>query len=55
MGEYGHKIEDVYNAPSIDRWEARSNQQDFGATFEGLQLEASQDMGQKYGIYTTFL
>jgi hypothetical protein len=41
VGEDGHKVEEVYNIPSTDRWENKSSQQDFGATFEGLQSEAS--------------
>jgi hypothetical protein len=45
VGEDGHLAEEVYNFPSTDRWAYRSSQHDFGATFEGLQLEASEGLG----------
>jgi len=45
VGEDGHEVEEIYNIPSIDRWANRSSQQDFGATFEGIQRGASKDLG----------
>jgi hypothetical protein len=45
VGEYGHKVEEIYNIPSTDIWEDISSQQEFGASFEGLQSEASKDLG----------
>jgi len=39
--EDGHKVEEVYNIPSSNR----SSQQDFGVTFEEIQLEASKELG----------
>ena len=45
MGEDGHKVEEIYNIPSIDRWTYKSSQRDFGAASEGIQPEESQDLG----------
>ena len=44
MGEYVHEVKDIYNIPSIDRWEDKSSHHNFGASFEELQSEASKDM-----------
>lgn len=44
MGEHGHKFEEIYVIPSIERWVDISNQQDFGAASKGRQLEASEDL-----------
>jgi len=51
MGQYRHKVREIYNIPS----KVRSGQWDFGVSSEGIQAEASEDMGWKYGIYTTLL
>lgn len=45
MGEDGHEVKEEYNIPSIDKWEDKSNQQDLGATFEGLQSKAFEYLG----------
>ena len=45
VGEDGHKVEEIYNIPSTDKWENKSSQRDFGATFEGMQPEESKDLG----------
>jgi hypothetical protein len=45
LGGDGLEVEDIYSIPSTDRWVEKSSQKDFGATFEGLQLEASEDLG----------
>jgi hypothetical protein len=45
LGEHGHEVEEIYNIPFIDKRENISSQQDFGPTFEGLQLEAYEDLG----------
>jgi len=45
VGEDRHKVEEIYNIPSIDIWAYRSNEQDFGATSKGLQPKASEDLG----------
>jgi hypothetical protein len=45
VGEYGHEAEEIYNIPSTYKWADISSQQDFGATFEWLQSEASEDLG----------
>lgn len=55
MEEYGHKVEDMYNIPSTNEWVDRSSQHEFGETCEGIQPEAFEDLGWKFGIYTTFL
>jgi hypothetical protein len=55
FGEDGHEVEEIYNTPSTDRWEKKSSQWDFGATFEGLQSKSSEDLGWKYNIYSTLL
>ena len=52
MGEYGNKIKEVYNIPSINRWE-NNNQHEFGTTFDGLLLEEYENLGWKYGFYAT--
>ena len=44
VGEYGHKVEEIYNVPSTDRWDVRSSQREFGVASEGIPLEAPEDM-----------
>ena len=44
-GEDGHKVEEIDNITDTVRWEHRSSQQDFGATSEGIQPEASEYLG----------
>ena len=36
MGEDGHKVEEIYNIPTIDKCVEKSSQQDFGATYKGI-------------------
>jgi len=45
VGKDGHKVEEIYNIPSIDKWTGKSSQHEFGAAFEGLQLGALKDLG----------
>jgi len=45
MGEYVHEVKDIYNIPSIDRWEDKSSQYDVCTYLEGFQSEASKDLG----------
>ena len=45
VGEYSHKVEDIYNIPSTYIWANISSQQDFGTTFEGIQPEAFEGLG----------
>ena len=45
VGEYGQKVEDIYNVPSANRWSDRSSQQDFSASSQGIQPKASKDLG----------
>jgi hypothetical protein len=47
VGEDGHKVEEVYNIPSKDRWVEKISQRDFGAAFEGSQSEAFEDLRGK--------
>jgi len=41
MAEYGHKVKEIYNIPS----KVKSGQWDFGVSSEGIQVEASEDLG----------
>jgi hypothetical protein len=36
LGEYGHKIEEIYNFNSKFRWENISTQCEFGSSFDRL-------------------
>ena len=45
MGEDGHKVEEIYNIPSIDRHVDKSSQQGFGIASEGIQLKACEGLG----------
>ena len=45
VGEYGHKVEEIYSIPYTDRWADKSSQQYFGIASKGTQPEASEDLG----------
>lgn len=45
LGEDGHKVEEICNIPSTNRWIDKSSQQDFGAASEGIQPTISEDLG----------
>lgn len=51
MGEYEHKVKEIYNIPSIDN----TIQEKFSVAFEGLQPKAYEDVAQTSRIYTPFL
>jgi len=44
LGGYGQQIEDIYNFISINKWVDEISEDGIGSTFEGLQLEASNDL-----------